>query len=160
MELRAARIPVIGWFAHHYWFVIDRAGERDRWEVWQFARAGGTAWGHLHRNLLLPDRGMGNGPSWLVQRWDAEPARELSALIEASPRTYPCCDHYRAWPGPNSNTYVQWILDDRVRLRRHAIGHAYAARVPGIGTRVALVSESHEKGRSAIPNARAPEVSR
>jgi hypothetical protein len=134
VELRAARIPIIGWFAHHHWFVITRPGRRDRWEVWQSARAGGTAWGHLHRNLLPAERGVGSGPSWILHHWQATPAHDLATLIEASPLTYPYRDRYRPWPGPNSNTYVQWILGDRFRLRHHAVGRAYASRAPEVVT--------------------------
>jgi hypothetical protein len=128
VELRAARIPVIGVFAHHHWFVVERGGTRDRWEVWQTANAGGIAFGHVHRNLWLPDRGVGNGPSWVVSRWTGELAHELAARIAASPETYPWCECYRLFPGPNSNTYVQWLLGDRFRLGRRAPGRAWAWR--------------------------------
>ncbi len=30
--------------------------------------------------------------------------------IENSPHNYPYCGHY-SYIGPNSNTYVQWVLD-------------------------------------------------
>jgi len=35
---------------------------------------------------------------------------KMIEFIESSPRTYPYCDTYLL-PGPNSNTYIQWILD-------------------------------------------------
>lgn len=128
VELRAARIPIIGFFAHHHWFVVDRGGVRDRWEVWQSARAGGTAWGHLHRNLKRPDAGVGFGPSWLVQMWEGGAAVALARRIEDSPQTYPWRGRYLPWPGPNSNTYVQWVLGTTLRLGPHAPGRNYARR--------------------------------
>ncbi len=136
VELRAARIPVVGWFAHHHWFVVARIGRRDRWEVWQFARAGGTAWGHLHCNLMPAERGVGNGASWIVHLWTETAAKDLAALIEASPTTYPHRDRYLPWPGPNSNTYVQWILGDRFRLGRQAVGRSFAVQKAAANSQV------------------------
>jgi hypothetical protein len=127
VELRAARIPFIGFLAHHHWFVVQRAHMHDRWEVWQTAEAGGVAVGHLHCNLWPPERGVGNGPSWIVHCWHDREAEELARRIEASPQTYPWCLRYRPIPGPNSNTYVQWLLGSSLRLGPRAIGKTYAS---------------------------------
>lgn len=126
VELHAARIPVIGAFAHHHWFVVEQDGVRDRWEVWQTANAGGIAYGHVHRNLWPPERGVGNGPGWVIRCWSGHAARELIQEIEASPTTYPWREFYLPFPGPNSNTYVQWLLGERFRLGRLAPGRAWA----------------------------------
>ncbi|MFU8816913.1 MAG: DUF3750 domain-containing protein [Pseudomonadales bacterium] len=125
VELRAARIPFIGAIAHHHWFVVERE-RRDRWEVWQNAGAGGEcSWGHLHKNLLPADAGVGSGPSWVVKRWCGQAAGTLAARIERSPLTYPWCHKYHYWPGPNSNTYAQWVLDGALRLGRCGVGRGY-----------------------------------
>jgi hypothetical protein len=126
VELRAAKIPVIGPIAWHHWFVLEQQGKRDRWEVWQAAGAGGESWGHLHRNLFPPERGVGNGDSWSVCRWDGTVARRLVERIEASPVTYPFCGFYWFWPGPNSNTYAQWVLGEQARLGPCAPGRRCA----------------------------------
>lgn len=126
VELRAAKIPVIGYFAWHHWFVVDRAGRRDRWEVWQRRDAGGDSWGHLHRNLMPPERGVGWGGSWIAHRWSGGAANELAQRIEAGPETYPFRGCYWFWPGPNSNTYVQWMLGNSWRLRGRAPGRICA----------------------------------
>lgn len=129
VELRAARIPFIGLFAHHHWFVVQ-CQRRDRWEVWQRADVGGErSFGHLHKNLLPADAGVGSGPSWLVARWCDDAASALAARIERSPETYPWCRRYHYWPGPNSNTYVQWVLGERLRLGRCGVGRRYRARL-------------------------------
>lgn len=127
VELRAARIPVIGFFAHHHWFVLHSGGGgHDRWEVWQDAEAGGEyCRGHLHKNLQLPEAGVGAGPSWLVQRWEGEAALPLWGRIEQSPDIYPWCFSYRYWPGPNSNTFVQWVLGKEFQLGRCGVGRRY-----------------------------------
>jgi hypothetical protein len=140
VELRAARIPFIGAIAHHHWLVVersDRSGcrwQRDRWEVWQYPDFGGhLAAGHLHKNLLPADAGVGGGPSWVIAQWRGEQALSLTERIERSPTCYPWCSRYRYWPGPNSNTYVQWILGDDHRLGRCGVGRGYGrgvARLP------------------------------
>jgi hypothetical protein len=110
VELRAAKIPVIGWLAVHYWYVIRETQCTHRWEVWQRRDLKPESWGHLHKNLLPPQTGVGNGPSWLERQWDDSEAIALAAVITSSPTVYPYTHRYRYWPGPNSNTYVQWVL--------------------------------------------------
>ena len=126
VELRAARIPLIGVIAHHHWLVIARDGQQDRWEVWQRPNAGGQSWGYLHRNLLPPESGVGNGPSWMIHTWKGEDAHDLAQRLERCTYDYPWCHRYRYWPGPNSNTFTQWILGDRLTLPFRALGKHYA----------------------------------
>lgn len=121
VELRAAKIPWLGQIAVHYWFVIHTQTGSDRWEIWQTANlkppSWGHCWGHLYKNLLPVYAGVGNGESWMEQEWQSgesgqgDAAIVLAQVIEASPDRYPAPHCYRYWPGPNSNTYVQWILD-------------------------------------------------
>jgi hypothetical protein len=116
IQLRAAKIPWIGTIAYHYWFVVHRDDRSDRWEVWQSKTVKSyhprhLSWGHLHYNLMDPQAGVGNGTSWLATQWEDEEAIQLAQLIEATPDRYPYGDRYFLWPGPNSNTYVQWILN-------------------------------------------------
>lgn len=125
VELRAAKIPHIGLIAAHYWFVIYRAGETQRWEVWQKAQQNTTSWGYIHNNLLPITQGVGNGDSWLETQWQGQQAMQLAALIEQSPLNYPNKQRYCYWPGPNSNTYVQWLLNQAqisYQLRPQGIG--------------------------------------
>jgi len=45
-----------------------------------------------------------------------------------SAASYPFCGRYLAWPGPNSNTFVAWVLrraDIRHRLGWMALGRLY-----------------------------------
>jgi hypothetical protein len=139
VELRAARIPVIGAIAHHHWFVIERDehdGGKDRWEVWQYADFGGEcSVGHLHKNLLAADAGVGSGPSWVIERWYDEAAAALAKQIEGSFESYPWCFKYRYWPGPNSNTYVQWILGEQLTLGRCGVGRKYCGSRSGVSWR-------------------------
>jgi hypothetical protein len=107
VQLYRAGIPLLGWLAAHYWLVI-RDGERcERWEVWQSKDAGGRSIGHLHCNLKPPEAHVGGGPTQLMAEWHGEQALALQRVLSGS---YPYCDTYRYWPGPNSNTYVAWVL--------------------------------------------------
>jgi hypothetical protein len=115
--------------AVHYWFVVFHPEREapDRWEVWQDPDRGGESWRHLHCNMLHPDRGVGGGPSQIEREWTGEEADRLLAVL-TDPLRYPFREQYRAWPGPNSNTYVAWALREAGlvhRLRWRAIGRGY-----------------------------------
>ncbi|NQZ07507.1 MAG: DUF3750 domain-containing protein, partial [Algicola sp.] len=45
-------------------------------------------------------------------RWQGDKATVLAAILRDSPSRYPFKARYHYWPGPNSNTYVQWILTE------------------------------------------------
>jgi len=129
--LRAGSIPVIGAFAHHHWFVTEVDDHGDRWEVWQSRNRCADSWGYLHKNLMPPDRWIGRQRQWVVAAWEGEEAQILIERIETSPDNYPWCDKYHFWPGPNSNTYAQWVLGANFRLGPRAWGAGYPAiRVP------------------------------
>ncbi len=127
VQLYRASLPFpIGWIADHCWFtLIDPASAtRHRWEVWQTTNAGGTSWGHIHLNLKPHDQNVGGGPSILVHEWSGTDAQCLADIL-TNPDTYPHRLRYRPWPGPNSNTYVAWVL------RQARIQHTLSRRVLG-----------------------------
>jgi hypothetical protein len=126
VELWAARIPGIGGFADHHWFVVHRNDMPERWEVWQTKGAGGEHWGHLHRNLKPAFDGVGNGPGRLLKNWVDQEAHALTERIHQAPSAYPWKERYILWPGPNSNTFVQWVLEDRCTLGWRGCGKHYA----------------------------------
>ena len=129
VSLWASNIPNLGAIAVHHWFVIDDCGEQSRWEVWQTANVIcndiGESWDHLHRDLLPLEQGMRNGAAYKLEQWTGETARQLIQRIHSSPEQYPWCSKYRYWPGPNSNTYVQWVLLGRYSLGRKGLGKHY-----------------------------------
>ena len=132
VELLAARIPGLpGLIADHYWFLIlrDLKGQShhtcDRWEVWQTPQQNDSCWGYLHKNLLPPYQGVGNGPSRLIHQWLGEEALSIAETIESSPSHYPFIEQYGYWPGPNSNTFAQWVVQDQMELGSRAIGRAF-----------------------------------
>lgn len=122
----------------HAWCTVsDRHNATYRWEVWHRKLPAERRWGYIHRNLFAPFRGIGLTPLTRSRCWQASPlcywegecARRLSRILAESARTYPHFDRYLYWPGPNSNTYVQWILDrlpgKTVRLPERAIGSRF-----------------------------------
>jgi hypothetical protein len=112
VDLRVAKIPIIGYIAVHYWFVITEDDfPPQRWEIWQSQNLVSSSWGHLHYNLMEVTRGVGNGDSWIEMQWRGEDAEKLKVIIEATPIDYPYNYLYRYYPGANSNTYVQWVVD-------------------------------------------------
>ena len=132
VELRAARIPnFAGIIADHYWLLVCHAAEDsqlqqcDRWEVWHHAHCNDSCWGYLHKNLLAPYQGVGNGPSQLIQKWIDVEAVSIIERIESSPETYPFINKYKYWPGPNSNTFAQWVVRDKTTLGFRAIGRNF-----------------------------------
>ena len=55
-------------------------------------------------------------------------AKELGAAILACAASYPDVANYRAWPGPNSNTFVEWVAREvgmSVVLPPNCIGKDY-----------------------------------
>ncbi|TMH22081.1 MAG: DUF3750 domain-containing protein [Betaproteobacteria bacterium] len=111
VELRFAPLPYIGALAVHYWFVV-------------YDEAGGASYGHVHCNLKAPQADVGGGPSRRAALWHGDEARRIAAVL-AEPERYPHGHRYRYWPGPNSNSYVAWVL------RRAGIEYALGWR--GIG---------------------------
>lgn len=130
VQVYAARtVGVRGLFGVHSWFAVKPAnalaytvyeviGWKLRWDD--------TAVSVRERD---PDaRWFGNAPELLAQARGAE-AEQLIPKIEAAVRSYPYADEYRAWPGPNSNTFTAWIARQvpelRVDLPATAVGKDY-----------------------------------
>ena len=109
-------------FSCHPWFVVNRRGVVSRWEVFWRPQEWEARWGHLHKDFYTPLQGIAKflftekylwGEVTLLGGIEGEEnslAARMAECIENSPHTYPYCYTY-SLPGPNSNTYVQWVLD-------------------------------------------------
>jgi hypothetical protein len=127
VELRYATLPrPLGLVAVHYWFALFDPGSRQwhRWEVWQAKDAGGQSFGHVHCDLRHPDCGVGGGTFRLAAEWSGRAAQAICSILQNA-QDYPYRDRYRAWPGPNSNTFVSWVL------RQASLHHAFDPRAIG-----------------------------
>lgn len=133
VELRLARLPgVLGNIAAHYWFVDWTDSTNPvRWEIWQDPDVRGESWGHLHKNLKPPEDGVGNGPSWIEKTWRHQETEEILQVLSTISENYPARARYWSWPGPNSNTFAQWVL------QRSGIKHRLGPM--GLGARFARV---------------------
>lgn len=118
-----------GWrsvFAVHSWIVF-KPENGQRWMRYDV-----VGWGNpIRANGWAPDgRWRGNDPVVAADVRGAEAAR-LIPKIEAAVKDYQWrnAGDYRAWPGPNSNTFVQSILravpEMRATLPAHAIGRDF-----------------------------------
>jgi hypothetical protein len=112
VQLRYATLPYfLRLIAVHYWFAVYDPAARQwhRWEVWQTKDAGGKSIGHVHCDLRHPDCGVGGGTYRLAAEWSGSAAQAICSVLQNA-QDYPYWDRYRAWPGPNSNTFVAWVL--------------------------------------------------
>jgi hypothetical protein len=142
-----------GWrgaFAVHTWLAAKPAGadRYTRYEVigW-YARAGRSA--VSISNPLTPDTEWFGAAPRLVRDLRGADAEAVLAKLDAAVASYPHADVYRAWPGPNSNTFLahlgRAIPELRLTLPSTAIGKDYLpdgqflARTPsGTGRQASL----------------------
>lgn len=107
-------------FAVHPWFVVNNKGVVSRWGVSQTLRRRKESWGYLNLNMLPPFQGVWVWPLgknfWkakllgVVEGDEDSLAQKMAEFIECSGETYPYSKTY-SLTGPNSNTYVQWVID-------------------------------------------------
>ena len=108
--VRVYAAPTVSWrgiVAVHCWLVLKEAGASryDRYDL--------TAWGDpIRLNGFAPDgRWFGRAPEAVFSA-DGPAAAALIPRMRAAIDTYRWRNQgdYRAWPGPNSNTFVQTVL--------------------------------------------------
>jgi hypothetical protein len=117
-----------GIFAHHSWIVLKTEGAR------RYARFDKVGWGSPVRTDGWPAdaRWFGNDPQ-LVLALDGEEAERLIPKITKAIAAYPYRNwgDYRVWPGPNSNTFVAWVVSQvpelQVALPPTALGKDFHA---------------------------------
>ncbi|MET4698280.1 hypothetical protein ABIE65_001297 [Constrictibacter sp. MBR-5] len=115
-----------GIFATHTWIVIKDAGE-DAYTRYDY-----TAWGQPIRvnGFVADGRWFGRYPE-LVYAADGESAARLIPKMKAAIASYSYSEYgdYRAWPGPNSNTFVAAVMEAVPEIRKAlpptAIGKDY-----------------------------------
>ncbi len=109
VRIYAAPVPQVKSVAVHTWFVTRRSGSTKlhRWEIWQRARG---PFDHIILDGFPPERDVGAGGTFILAELLGEEAERVIDFIERESPTYPCRKEYRVFPGPNSNTYPQWVL--------------------------------------------------
>ncbi len=133
-----AHFPLSAWT--HPWVVINKKGKLSRYEVRHKHNRVQPALGHIHVNDLPLFDGIEvflflDHPRWnpillgQIEGEENSAAQKMCAFVENSIQTYADKDRYSLF-GPNSNTYIQWILDNfpefKGKLRWNALGNDHA----------------------------------
>lgn len=114
-----------GLFAVHTWIATKLAGA-SQYEVHEV-----TGWGQraLHSGPGLPDRNWFGATPHVLLDLRGQAASQAISEIDAALVDYPFAETYRAWPGPNSNTFVAWMIRRlpalNVALPAHSLGKDY-----------------------------------
>ncbi|HLC78624.1 MAG TPA: DUF3750 domain-containing protein [Candidatus Nanoarchaeia archaeon] len=125
---------------YHPWIVINRKGKIARYEILQRVNKSQKNLGHLHLDLLPPYLGINCLPLSREVRWNSNllskiegeensTAFKIGLFMENIVDLYPYRETYHVLPGPNSNTFIQWIIDkfpkSGFKLSWRAIGKNY-----------------------------------
>ena len=121
-----------GWFAIHTWIATKRVGD-DFYTVYDV-----VGWRGYHQQSVMriardvPDRyWYGEKPRLLKYHHGAGTEKLIDAIDKAA-REYPWQQTYKAFPGPNSNTFTAWIAKQvpelELQLPFSAIGKGYVER--------------------------------
>lgn len=112
VALLSAPIPVLGPVARHSWLLVRAPGESG-WERWDLFENGTGPLGLVTRRPVGPSEAvadMGNGGSTVEWVMVGDPAAAFAVCLRREGPRYAARDHYRAWPGPNSNSFVDAML--------------------------------------------------
>ena len=110
-RIYSAQIPFIDVDVDHTWFVVKYADSEDfhRWERWILK----GPYGYISRDAFPPEKDLGAGGIHVVDELVGPDAEPIVDFIETQSPNYPCRDsQYVVFPGPNSASYVQWVIDE------------------------------------------------
>jgi hypothetical protein len=121
--------PAVSWrgrFAVHTWIAVKPSGasQYTRYEVLGFGVAGGAPAVRIDR--MGPDNYWFGARPWVVLDRRGAGIDAIIEKIRAGVADYPYPHSYRAWPGPNSNTFVAFVARQvpelRLALPSNAVG--------------------------------------
>ncbi|MFC7367767.1 MULTISPECIES: DUF3750 domain-containing protein [Vreelandella] len=108
--------------------------------IWIATKTEGAAEYYLHQVLSWrrptvvssvdsPDRAWFGHPPELLADYRGDDAARLIPIITDAVARYPYTDLYRVWPGPNSNSFIAWVIREveglDVALPTTAVGKDY-----------------------------------
>jgi uncharacterized protein YceK len=118
-----------GWFAIHTWIAAKKTGA-DTYTVYDV-----VGWRDHHGSPVLriaedvPDRYWYGEKPRLIQEHRGKGVDNLIDSVDKAARAYPWKTTYKAFPGPNSNTFTAWIARQvpelQLDLPFSAIGSGY-----------------------------------
>ena len=98
-----------GWFAIHTWIAAKRTGESN-YTVYDVVGWRGYSGQPVMRITQdIPDRYWFGEKPRLIKGHRGEEIDELIDAVEKAADVYPWKTTYKAFPGPNSNTFTAWI---------------------------------------------------
>jgi len=123
-----------GWFAIHTWIAAKRTGEAN------FTVYDVVGWrGYRGQPVLriavdIPDRYWYGERPQIIREYRGKDTDSLIEKVDRAARAYPWKNTYRAFPGPNSNTFTAWVARQvpelELGLPFSAIGSGYADHSP------------------------------
>lgn len=127
-------------FAVHPWVVTISPTKTDRFEIIHRQSPNRKHFGYIYKNYYRdPKQGIKKHPT-SYDYWSSTEiahisgdensiAREMVDFIQTHSPDYIYKDTYHIFPGPNSNTYIQWILskfpETKITLPWNAFGKKY-----------------------------------
>jgi hypothetical protein len=119
-----------GWFAIHTWIATKPANAESYtvYEVIGWRQRRGLSVVRIEKDL--PDRNWYGERPRLLKDFRGNSADKLIEAVDQAAKSYPWPDTYKAFPGPNSNTFIAWIGKQvpglGLELPFSAIGSGYA----------------------------------
>lgn len=110
----------------HTWLVTNNFGVIHRWDVWSYKKRVTAENGHMTMDFYPPTVGLslmpGSNDSLNISRFQSRLigsvegdigsiAQTMVEFVEKRHLEYPFKYKYHYFPGPNSNTFVQWVLN-------------------------------------------------
>ncbi len=98
-----------GWFAIHTWIAAKPTGQAAYtvYEVIGWRQRRGLPVVRIEQDL--PDRYWFGERPRLIREYRGEGVDRLISSVDSAAKSYPWPDSYKAFPGPNSNTFIAWI---------------------------------------------------
>ncbi|MBT8334174.1 MAG: DUF3750 domain-containing protein [Deltaproteobacteria bacterium] len=118
-----------GWFAIHTWIAVKRTGDHF-YTVYDVVGWRGYR-GHPVMRIApdIPDRHWYGEKPKLLKEHRGVGVDELISAVNKAAQAYPWKTTYKAFPGPNSNTFIAWIAKQvpelELNLPLSAIGSGY-----------------------------------
>lgn len=143
--LFSTSLPIPFTFAVHTWIVTSNKGNIKRWEVWHTKKHVPKSYGFLNLNMRKPSVGgrkfiFGKERRHLFSKLvhsisggENSVAQKMVEFIENDIYNYEFLNSYHYFPGPNSNTFIQWIVskfpESGFKLPRNAVGKNFKLNV-------------------------------
>lgn len=122
VQLHLSAVPFSGQRAVHPFFLVRGEDQGfHRYEVWQSPGEQGS---HVWVDENAPGFTMDTG----TVLWAQVQGQQALRVVEVLQSSYPCAERYLLLPGPNSNTYAAWVLEQSgwsVTLPEQALGKGW-----------------------------------